>query len=645
MASTLIFSQELTMEIPGLDDFRLPTVSEEEQASEVFDLLAAEIEWLKENPININTASRNELEKLFMLTSFQVHSLLEYRKTVGTINSLYELNYIYGFDIHTTSLIAPFVATGENKLNEPIIANKNDIKFKNVLLMRSGYKSNVKNNYAGSPLSAYFKLKGINENSIRYCFQGEKDAGEEFFSGSNSQGFDFNSAFIQIWAKTKKRKIIIGDYKVKSGQGLLIWNGFSPYKGAQSAGTIKRNQGIDGNNSKDEYNFLRGAAIECSLKKQKLYFYVSKKQIDVIADSLARNVSTSGYHRTNTEILRKNNAGELATGAMLRHEGKHLNAGLNWIYTRYNVPFQPSAEPYQVYSLFGSSVSGLSADYRLLYQKLQLFGEAAVSNSVPAIVNGVNMLVSPSLTTTLSYRHYPEGYFAPYSNALSENSRATNEQAVLTGFVWKTPWKTTLTAYSDIFSFPWLSYYTDRPLRGHEQFAELAYSPVTGTVFDILYRSEIKDKNTPEAEAATNHIKAFKRQNLRLQIKSDLAECLKTIARFEWCQAGFVDGEQQNGYLLFTDFGYKLPAGTIFSFRYTFFNTQAYDTRIYAFETDVLYTFTVPAYYGNGHKIYLMARQPLTDKFTLWFRYEKLKRFDDASKNYHGLNAQLILSF
>ena len=40
-----------------------------------------------------------------------------------------------------------------------------------------------------------------------------------------------------------------------------------------------------------------------------------------------------------------------------------------------------------------------------------------------------------------------------------------------------------------------------------------------------------------------------------------------------------------------------------FSVRYTFFNTESYNSRIYAYESDVLYKYSIPSFYEKVKKL------------------------------------------
>ena len=55
--------------------------------------------------------------------------------------------------------------------------------------------------------------------------------------------------------------------------------------------------------------------------------------------------------------------------------------------------------------------------------------------------------------------------------------------------------------------------------------------------------------------------------------------------------------------------------------RLAIFDTQDFNTRIYAYENDVLYNFSIPAYYGKGMRFYINAHWDINRKMSIWLRY------------------------
>jgi hypothetical protein len=77
----------------------------------------------------------------------------------------------------------------------------------------------------------------------------------------------------------------------------------------------------------------------------------------------------------------------------------------------------------------------------------------------------------------------------------------------------------------------------------------------------------------------------------------------------------------ENGFLFYTDVLYK-PLLKSFSgnIRLQYFETDGYNSRVYAFENDVLYSFSIPVFYDKGYRYYLNLNYDITKKLSLWIR-------------------------
>jgi len=45
-----------------------------------------------------------------------------------------------------------------------------------------------------------------------------------------------------------------------------------------------------------------------------------------------------------------------------------------------------------------------------------------------------------------------------------------------------------------------------------------------------------------------------------------------------------------------------------------------YDNRLYSYEKDVLYAFSIPMYFGLGSRYYLNVKYELTNRLSFWFK-------------------------
>jgi hypothetical protein len=79
--------------------------------------------------------------------------------------------------------------------------------------------------------------------------------------------------------------------------------------------------------------------------------------------------------------------------------------------------------------------------------------------------------------------------------------------------------------------------------------------------------------------------------------------------------------EKEKGLMIFQDIQYvptKIPLNI--SARIAWFSTDSYNSRVYAYENDLLYTFSIPAYYGSGFRTYLNLNYKIAKNIDCWFK-------------------------
>jgi hypothetical protein len=54
--------------------------------------------------------------------------------------------------------------------------------------------------------------------------------------------------------------------------------------------------------------------------------------------------------------------------------------------------------------------------------------------------------------------------------------------------------------------------------------------------------------------------------------------------------------------------------------RFQYFETGDYNSRLYAFENDVLYSFSIPPFYDKGIRSYVNVNYDVSKKLTIWVR-------------------------
>ena len=219
-------------------------ISEANDGADIdYSEITEELSFYLEHPLNLNTADPDVLKRVFLLNDFQVYKLKAYISTTGELVTLYELNNIEGYDLETIYRILPYVTVAPSL--SPYAINLKDVfkygrhqlfvRYTQVLEEQKGYSAasdsllatNPNARYLGGPQKIYTKYGFNYRNKIRFGITAEKDPGEEFFAGTQKQGFDFYSAHLFLKDFGVVKALALGDYQLQFGQGLAIWNGLS----------------------------------------------------------------------------------------------------------------------------------------------------------------------------------------------------------------------------------------------------------------------------------------------------------------------------------------------------------------------------------------------------------------------------------
>ncbi len=595
------------------------------------------------NPIDLNTASEDELHQLYILNDFQVLSLLDHIEKHGSLESIFELQAINGFDVELIRMLLPFVKVSAQaeyqKFSFSELWNKGNsdlfIRYQQVVEQQQGYvlDENGEKDYLGNPGRFYTRYRYKYKKNLSFGITAEKDPGEEFFSGSQ-KGFDFYSAHLSYKGKGFLRGLSIGDYHVQFGQGLALWSGLSFGKSAYVMNVKKRGMGLRPYTSVDENLFMRGAAAVLGVGALELTTFYSSKYIDanlISDDSLAldepiiSSFQQSGFHRNEGELIDKDAIKETHYGANLSYKKRRFQVGLSAIKTNYQADLQRSLQLYNQFVFNSNEGLNFGLDYNWIKNNFNFFGETAMSeNGAISTLNGVLLALDPRLSVSILHRHYDKSYQGLQTAAFAESSQPANEQGIYMGTTLKLTEKHTLSAYYDQFRFPWMKFRTDAPSIGHDYLIQLNYRMNRKNEFYVRYRSRTKAINSSDEEVLIDYPIKENKHYFRLNASYQINEAVKFKSRLEWMNYDEEGKKDEHGFLFSHDVIVKRIDWPIsLTLRYALFVTDSYDSRIYSYENDLLYTWSIPAYSSRGYRYYIMLKWRLWRKTDLWLRWSQ----------------------
>ncbi|BAX79675.1 ComEA family DNA-binding protein [Labilibaculum antarcticum] len=642
LSLTLISTSQNTASQNDLIENLIEEIAEQSEEELDYSNLLDELNKLLIDPINLNNANESDLDKLFILNKNQITNFIKYRESTGQIFSLYELQLIPGFSSAVIRNIAPFVNL--KQISRDTLNTRK--KAKHILLLKSektiekekGYSTeNTNSRYLGSPWKYYSRYQYTSaQNKISFGFTSEKDKGEPFFEGENKNGFDFYTAFVQYNSKSILKQVNLGDYQVKFGQGLSLWAGLGGGKSSLTTHNAYKSQGIKSYKSTDENQFYRGISVLLEpLKNVNLALFSSYKKKDGSLDSdsitpFISSIVNTGFHRNSNEFNQKHNLKEMVLGSYLSVNLNKIEMGISFLQTKYSPEIRGTDAPYNYYNYKGNKNQNLSFYYESQYRSIHLYGEIAQSKSGGrAILQGANIQAHPQLNFELIYRKYDPDYHALFSNSFSEQSKTQNEEGFYMGVEFHPYPKWTVKAYYDQFKFPWLRYSANSPSEGHEYFSQLEFTP--SNLVSVYFRYKQENKPVNNSSDIIKGLEIQKKNQYRLHLSAKINENWEIRNRIEVSHFQ-KENTNENGYLIYQDLIYHFTKQPIsINLRYALFDTESYNSRIYAYENDILYGYSVPAYYLKGNRFYLNFNWKVNRNLKLYVKYAQTKYSNQTS--------------
>jgi len=575
-----------------------------------------------DDPINLNQATAEELRDLHLLNDIQINALLDHIDRNGKLLNLYELQTIRGFDSDAIASIIPFVkVTGsidQSQLNikRALKDGKNNLFFRYIRILeeQQGFSSIDPDELLDNPNRRYLG-----------------DAGEEFFQGTQKNGFDFYSAHLSVSDYGKIKHAVVGDFHAQFGQGLTLWTGQAFGKSIDLT-SIKRNaRGLKPYTAADENRFLRGAGTTLRFGKMEVSLLGSIKNVDANLtldtitnlDNIFSSLQQSGFHSTPGTITDKNAIQESVFASNVKYSTRLFSFGVTGARTAYEGSFQRNLGIANQFDFNENSTTSIGADYNLTFRNANLFGEVSrTHNGGIGYIQGLLLALDRNLTFTALYRHYDRHFHTINKTAIGENSRPSNENGLLLGMEAKFGKQWRLTGYMDRFEFPWLKFGVDAPSQGMDGVAQLNWKPKRGTELYFRYRHRRKPKNSVE-EGPIDMVIPLEQSSYRVNLSAKVSDAIRLKTRVEWTK--YNHGEvKEDGFIAYQDIIFKaLSSPFSFSARYALFDTDSYSSRIYAYESDVLYYFSIPAYADQGSRYYLSTKYRVNRNLDLWLRYSQ----------------------
>jgi hypothetical protein len=595
-------------------------------------------------PLNLNTASVEEIQFMKFLSEAQINKLIQYRTENGPLLSVYELQSVPDFDLAAIYKIAPFVTvTDPTKAINLSLLRRIKTESENYFLMRYERTLQSKNGFTdepeessrfkGTPDKFYLRFRTSRPGDFSMGFTAEKDAGEEirWAPGSRYYGADYLSGHIQIQNKGRLRNFIIGDFQGQFGQGIMLGGMFGSGKGSETITAARRsNIGLLPYTSVNEAGAMRGigATIRASNQIFVTGFYSNIKKDasfgNLDEEEIISAFQLSGLHRNEKELAVRKSSGERNFGGVVQYKREALDAGIMFNRIDFDVPVHHKPSAYNQFVFHGKTNQnvGIYANYTL--ENMTVFGEIVRSlNGGYGATGGILATLAPKLDAAILFRKYDRNFYSFYSSGFGESSNPQNETGIYWGWKYTFNRRYGLSGYADFFRFPWLRFRAYAPSTGYEWLLRFSWDPSRKVKIFIQAREESKIRNV-QGETMNQYQTAIgKKNNYWISFDYSSHAMLRMKSRAQFSNYS-INKKTATGFALMqdliVDFGkLKITA------RYGLFETEDYDNRQYVYENDVWLAYSMPAYAGSGVRKIVIIEYKINKYVGVWVRYAHMR--------------------
>ncbi len=654
-----------------------------------YTIITDALEDFRDRPLAINSATKEELLLLPEMNDIKANQLLQYIEDFGALTTVYELQAVPGFTPEFVNQILPFISVKEARagdispgtrhpagprLNEVLPNVRHELiqRFVFTLEEEKGYTdpdttikfltndlgdttaqdTQLSSRYRGSPYRSYTRYRARYGQNLSIALTGEKDAGEIFQWDPSQQyyGYDFVSGHVAIKNYGALKNLVIGDYNLALGQGVVLSKGLGFGKGAEVINSVKMPpRGIAGYASVNENQFLRGGVAQMAFNDWHITGFFSSNSLDASAtdrDTLTNealqfsSLSLSGLHRTDSEIAKRRSVKETAYGGRIAYKTRTLTLGSTGYIQQYDTPLERTPNSYNQFFFTGDRNYIIGLDFDWVFQNFNFFGEAARSRSggMGGVVGFMSAL-SPTLDLAAVFRHFDKDFHSTKGYTFAERPTAlNNETGFYVGVKMKLNPRWTISTYFDQYYFAFNRFGANFPSKGYENLVQVEYKPRRHTQIYVRFRTDNKEEDgrDPESGQKLDFLVPTRKNTFRIHFQSELNEQVgvKSRAEFSWFTRN--ETERHQGMLLYQDLSWK-PGFTLkFTARYALFDAPDFSARIYAYENDILGNFAIPPYFRTGSRYYLIINYKATRWLEFWARFAQTRFHNSFLRNADG---------
>lgn len=597
----------------------------DEYDPDVNDQMMEILETLRDHPININSATESDLYLLPFLSGDEIRSILQTRRRVGEFKSPDDLFSVPDLPRETVLLLLNFVVIEREVQKVPIISSLSVRSYvSRELQVRRGYLDGM---YLGSPTSTFHRIVFESPKGIRGGFLMSKRAGEPSLT-------EQVSGYVALPSINDRIDLILGNFRVEVGQGLMLGSGFGISKGGNpTGGIVKRSSGIQPLVSRSDHYRFQGAAATIRLLRTEGLLFISStpRTATVYENGTVRTLTSFPVYRTETDRSKRNAVNELMYGMHIRQRLRdRFFIGWSWYSLRYNREFLPD-NPVR---FSGRQNHHMGLDWFLEYRNVSLAGEAASSTSARSIafISTLGLTIAENFETSLLFRSYPPAYVSKYGFSFNERgSNPEDERGVYAGLRYRPAPRFLIEAYIDAFTFSNASRSPPLHTTGSDMFFRVTYPVADGSQLEARVRRRTRGEiRIVQNEEMSNRIVVDRSQtNVRLDLTTQPIRAIRLRLRTEGVYLSYPELKvTERGMYLLTDVRWILTPRLSVEGRILFYDTDSFDSALYTLEYDMPGRMRMILLNGQGAITSLSLRLKLSGNLNLNLKYTENYRSD-----------------
>jgi hypothetical protein len=211
-------------------------------------------------------------------------------------------------------------------------------------------------------------------------------------------------------------------------------------------------------------------------------------------------------------------------------------------------------------------------------------------------------------------------YTSLHAHAFSEGGRVQNESGIYLGAVWQPLSGLSLSGYADVSYFPWARYRISQSSYARDYLIESIYQKKHWTL-KARYRMHLRQLDNTKKTDLRRH------NEHRGRLSVSYAESDKWSATTQLDLTRAANYQIETGWMLSEQLSWKYRWWQL-SAMVAYFNTDSYDSRVYAYERQLPYEFYFPTYYGKGLRWSVVARANVGKHFQLMAKMGQTRYYD-----------------